>query len=454
MEWSGIVVQGVPPRPSGGIVGASARSGQNDRMISERSPRRRLAVAASLVAIGLATLTPRPDQTDMVARTPPWCIVCGELGAVDVLLDLALFFPLGAALGLRGHRTRSIAALSLVVSIAVELLQAVIPGRDPTVSDVLTNTDRGRHRWAGGRLVASSHHAPIPNRGPPGVELGRIVAGPDRHYGRADPSVAAPLLVLGTAGTRPRAVRAVRGPRPLCGGRTSPDSHRPLCGVGADSRGAARRRDAAGNDDARRVDTGARADREHLRRAAARDRPAGPLGDELAYRLRTRTFDFRLRPPTIRLAGAFARNDTLVGVVGRFDPSAGSFVVTLRSADLERAVPLDGAARAPQRHHEAPGRRVEAADDAHERVVAGERTRQADSGRTKPEVERAGPEPVCQVVSPTAQQDELDFARKMLTIGASPGVHSPGVVVARSVPPASSTSRICADAAKRPMRIR
>ena len=71
-----------------------------------------VALAAGLAAIGdCATLTPTAGSGRSGARTPPWCLVCGELGAVDVLLNVALFVPLGAALRFRGTRSGRIAAL-------------------------------------------------------------------------------------------------------------------------------------------------------------------------------------------------------------------------------------------------------------------------------------------------------------------------------------------------------
>jgi hypothetical protein len=317
-------------------------------MMSDEFRRRRLPVAASLAAIGLATLTPRPDQADLVARTPPWCIVCGELGAVDVLLNIALFFPLGAALRLRGYgagriAAGRIAALTLVVSIAVELMQVAIPGRDPTLSDVLTNTIGG---IIGGMVAGWSHHLTAPRSRTAGLLAAAWAA----------------LWLVQTAATA--ALIQPSLPRSWYWGQLAPDLEqfeqfegRVLFAAAGPHRihigrlpASAEIREALLAGETLRATTTPGEWTSGLAPIVSifdgQQREIvllGRWGDDLAYRLRTRAFDFRLRPPAIRLAGAFVRSDTLVGVVGRFDPSAGHFAVTLRSASgsAARVVPLD-----------------------------------------------------------------------------------------------------------------
>jgi len=76
-----------------------------------------------------------------VAATPISCVVCGDLGTVDILLNIALFVPLGFGLRLAGFSWRRAVVLSALTTLLVELLQMeVIPGRDASLSDVLTNT--------------------------------------------------------------------------------------------------------------------------------------------------------------------------------------------------------------------------------------------------------------------------------------------------------------------------
>ena len=96
-----------------------------------------------LLGLGLfvLTLVPLPRQTLQGQATPVTCLVCGEYGGIDVVLNVLLFVPLGLALALRGVRVRRVLLLGLLGSLAIELLQLfVITGRDASVSDVLTNT--------------------------------------------------------------------------------------------------------------------------------------------------------------------------------------------------------------------------------------------------------------------------------------------------------------------------
>ena len=63
----------------------------------------------------------------------------------------------------------------------------------------------------------------------------------------------------------------------------------------------------------------------------------GRWGDDLVYRLRTRSFDLRLRPPGVPPAGCVrTRGDTLVEVAGRFDPSAGTLRARFGAASGHR----------------------------------------------------------------------------------------------------------------------
>lgn len=97
--------------------------------------------AFGLVAIAVLTLPAQPDGAAGSASTPLLCLVCGNKGGVDVLLNLFLFAPLGAGLRLAGWRWRSVVLSAAVVSFAVELLQAtVVTGRDASLSDLVTNT--------------------------------------------------------------------------------------------------------------------------------------------------------------------------------------------------------------------------------------------------------------------------------------------------------------------------
>ncbi|HET6836990.1 MAG TPA: VanZ family protein [Gemmatimonadales bacterium] len=72
---------------------------------------------------------------------------------MDVLLNVLLFVPLGVGLRISGLRTWLVCACGLAVSLLVETLQlTLIPGRDASLSDLVTNT---LGSWAG--AIAGQH---------------------------------------------------------------------------------------------------------------------------------------------------------------------------------------------------------------------------------------------------------------------------------------------------------
>jgi VanZ family protein len=103
---------------------------------------------ASLAVIALATLLPASRQP--VASH--FCIVCGTLGGVDSILNVLLFVPLGVGLALYGVPAKRAILMLSVLSILIETAQLlVIPGRDATIGDVLTNSLGGALGFAGSR---------------------------------------------------------------------------------------------------------------------------------------------------------------------------------------------------------------------------------------------------------------------------------------------------------------
>ncbi len=101
--------------------------------------RRTVAIAlllASLIAVAVVTLTPTAG-TEQISF---WCLKCGERPAVDLLLNILLFVPLGAGLGLYGARFRRAVFLALLCTCLVEALQFfVVPGRYASFRDILAN---------------------------------------------------------------------------------------------------------------------------------------------------------------------------------------------------------------------------------------------------------------------------------------------------------------------------
>ena len=95
-----------------------------------------LALSASLLFIAFATLPPTWGYTRGVGF---FCLGCGVYGLTDVILNVILFAPLGLVLGRRGMRPFLVLGVGLFLSGGIEALQLFIPGRAPTVRDVLTN---------------------------------------------------------------------------------------------------------------------------------------------------------------------------------------------------------------------------------------------------------------------------------------------------------------------------
>jgi len=109
-------------------------------------PRRRWSVALivlALIAIGAATLTPIYGP-----QSPPGfaCVFCGERALADVLVNIILFAPLGIGLALSGTPVRRALLVGALASAIVECAQLAIPGRDPSLGDVIVNTVG---TWAG-----------------------------------------------------------------------------------------------------------------------------------------------------------------------------------------------------------------------------------------------------------------------------------------------------------------
>lgn len=69
------------------------------------------------------------------------CLICGERGVADAIVNVILFMPWGAAAALTGRSTRAALALGAALSASVELAQiAIIPGRDASIGDLVFNT--------------------------------------------------------------------------------------------------------------------------------------------------------------------------------------------------------------------------------------------------------------------------------------------------------------------------
>ena len=63
-----------------------------------------------------------------------------RLGSLDFALNIALFLPCGAFLGLLGRRPSTVAAAAALLSLGIEAAQMYIPPRHPSQLDVIANT--------------------------------------------------------------------------------------------------------------------------------------------------------------------------------------------------------------------------------------------------------------------------------------------------------------------------
>ena len=132
-------------------------------------PLRRWFAIASVAVILAATLVP-------VAGTEPggWrsCVVCGDRGSADVLVNVLLLLPFGAALATAGVPLSRCVLGGALLSAGVEFAQLYVPGRDPSLGDVVSNT---LGSGLGFVLVATAPHWMLP-KGPHASRFSRIAA--------------------------------------------------------------------------------------------------------------------------------------------------------------------------------------------------------------------------------------------------------------------------------------
>jgi len=100
--------------------------------------------ATSFAFIAAMTMVPYPEQVEQVHAVPFSCLVCGEFGGEDVILNVLLFVPFGIGLRLTGLARWKTFGIAVLTTAAVESLQhTVIMGRHASLSDLLTNSTGG-----------------------------------------------------------------------------------------------------------------------------------------------------------------------------------------------------------------------------------------------------------------------------------------------------------------------
>jgi hypothetical protein len=135
--------------------GSAERAGAREKAAYGRAGKWLLAL--SVGAILVATITPVPGQPTVPVS---WCLVCGEHGTADAVANLLLFLPLGVACALAGWRPLAAVLGAALLSATIETVQFALPGRDPSLGDVLCNT-------AGAALGVYATAAALRRRGRP-----------------------------------------------------------------------------------------------------------------------------------------------------------------------------------------------------------------------------------------------------------------------------------------------
>jgi VanZ family protein len=135
-----------------------------------RAQQHNLGIAATivmLVVIARLTLYPAPGPLPSGFHT---CVMCGTFGTADLIDNVILFVPLGAAMRLAGVRRRKAWLITLGLAIGIETAQDwVVSGRESSLSDLISNPLGG----ALGIALADCRRFVVA----PGARLARWMAG-------------------------------------------------------------------------------------------------------------------------------------------------------------------------------------------------------------------------------------------------------------------------------------
>lgn len=127
-----------------------------------------IVTALAVGAVLGATLAPVYDPPRELLA--PCLLVCGHEGLADFLVNIVLYLPVGVGFALLGMRVRSAVLLAFALSATIETLQAILPGRDSSAGDVVSNT---LGAWTGFLLTTRAHWWLSPSR----ATAGRLALG-------------------------------------------------------------------------------------------------------------------------------------------------------------------------------------------------------------------------------------------------------------------------------------
>ncbi len=88
----------------------------------------------AILAVALYPM--RYNDTNVVVT----CLVCGQRGLADGLLNIGFFVPIGIGLAFRGKRVLAVLLMAALFSAGLELAQLFIPGRFANLGDIVYNT--------------------------------------------------------------------------------------------------------------------------------------------------------------------------------------------------------------------------------------------------------------------------------------------------------------------------
>ena len=147
--------------------------------VQQPAPGLRRLLLVAIVSVLLLTLTPITGPAETVSTL---CILCGSYGTADFILNVMMFVPLGYLTArITNSETRALIVL-VSLTVAIELAQILIPGRYPTLGDVVANV-------VGGSLGIRASHLRA-------IRSTRLPDGGKRTAARAAPFALAAALVL------------------------------------------------------------------------------------------------------------------------------------------------------------------------------------------------------------------------------------------------------------------